>query len=149
MSGKDCTAENGNLFVFWETVTTRMPTVSIGDGGNELGCGKFLTDFLQSDIPNIQSIACRSACDVLVLSGVSNWGGYALSLALLENPRDGVRRLLSVDGEHMILSEIVDAGAIDPRLGSELAVDGMIFENQHSRIIDELLQATRAWGGSV
>lgn len=58
-----------------------VSTVAIGDGGNELGMGK-VYDQVVEYIPNGHTIACTTPADFVISCGVSNWGGYALSLAL-------------------------------------------------------------------
>ena len=55
--------------------------IGIGDGGNELGMGKVL-DRIVKDVPHGETIACVTAADYLITAGVSNWGGYALAVAL-------------------------------------------------------------------
>lgn len=68
-----------------------MRSIGIGDGGNELGMGKVLDKILQSNIPNAHAIACVEATSHLIVSSVSNWGGYALAAAVAlfasEDPR--------------------------------------------------------------
>jgi hypothetical protein len=135
MSGKDCTEENGNLYVVWESLDARIFKVSIGDGGNELGCGKIAASFVKSEIPRIDQILCRSSCDALILAGVSNWGAYALAFGVAP---ERFRDLVTVEGERCILQTLVGNGAVDPKLGSELAVDGMLFSAQHTELLNSL-----------
>lgn len=59
----------------------RIRSIGIGDGGNELGMGKVLAQIQASTIPNANLIACAVATDYLLVASVSNWGGYALSVA--------------------------------------------------------------------
>lgn len=54
----------------------------IGDGGNEVGMGKAYPKIISSSIPNADKIACIVKTDHLLVSSVSNWGGYALSASL-------------------------------------------------------------------
>lgn len=58
-----------------------VSTISIGDGGNELGMGK-VHDQVVQHIPCGDVIACVVPTDFLIASGVSNWAGYAVSLGL-------------------------------------------------------------------
>ena len=55
-----------------------VTTIGIGDGGNELGMGK-VYDSVVKNIPLGETIACNVSADYLVVSGVSNWGGYAVA----------------------------------------------------------------------
>jgi len=57
-----------------------LVTVAIGDGGNEVGMGS--VDVASSAIPNAKDIACIIPANHLLVSSVSNWGGYALAAAL-------------------------------------------------------------------
>jgi len=65
-----------------------VPSVGIGDAGNELGCG-----VIRQEIAAIlgapgrcarcgESIAAAEAADVLVMAAVSNWGAYGVGAAL-------------------------------------------------------------------
>jgi hypothetical protein len=55
--------------------------VGIGDGGNEVGCGKVYNAILASTVPNAAKIANVVPADYLIVCGVSNWGGVALAAA--------------------------------------------------------------------
>ena len=79
-------------------------------------------------------------CDHLVVSSVSNWGGFAIAAgaALVRNgdtgeggsPREMVKRCLqSVDEEERILNNCVEAGCRDGVSGlMESTVDGMSLQ---------------------
>lgn len=54
----------------------------IGDGGNEVGMGKFIMPIIHSTIPHAMEIACVIPSDHCIVSSVSNWGGYALAGSL-------------------------------------------------------------------
>lgn len=66
-----------------------IPTIAIGDGGNELGC-----DVIREDILRIVPNAARCTCpcggtlvpttqvDLLVMASISNWGAYAIEACL-------------------------------------------------------------------
>lgn len=55
--------------------------MGIGDGGNEVGCGKVYNAILASTVPNAAKIANVVPADYLIVCGVSNWGGVALAAA--------------------------------------------------------------------
>uniref|UniRef100_A0A7S3HHU9 D-glutamate cyclase-like C-terminal domain-containing protein n=1 Tax=Spumella elongata TaxID=89044 RepID=A0A7S3HHU9_9STRA len=70
--------------------STLPRSIGIGDGGNEVGMGRVYHRVVHSSITNAAEIACVVPTDHLLVSSVSNWGGYALSaataaLALLNN----------------------------------------------------------------
>jgi hypothetical protein len=64
----------------------RFTTIGIGDGGNEIGMGaipwQILRDALKGE--HAGRIICRIATDFLLLAGVSNWGAYALTCAIVK-----------------------------------------------------------------
>lgn len=74
-----------------------IPTIAIGDGGNELGCEVIRQDILQI-VPNAARCACpcggtlvpSASVDHLVMASISNWGAYAIEacLAALERRPD-------------------------------------------------------------
>ncbi|MEM7748542.1 MAG: glutamate cyclase domain-containing protein, partial [Pseudomonadota bacterium] len=57
-------------------------TIAVGDGGNEIGMGSIDPGIVVGNIRNGAEIACATPCDHLIVSGVSNWGGFALAAAL-------------------------------------------------------------------
>ena len=59
----------------------RVTAICIGDGGNELGMGK-VVDQVKEHITLGETIACVVPSDFVIAAGVSNWGGYAMSLGL-------------------------------------------------------------------
>lgn len=67
---EDCTAPVDRLFEL-----TAVPTVGIGDGGNEIGMGK-LAEVIQE---KLSLVPCRVAADHLIVATVSNWGAIALA----------------------------------------------------------------------
>ena len=90
-----------------------IPSVGIGDGGNEIGMGN-----LAEVIPLVDSLPDYPAVnqvDRLVIASVSNWGGYGLVAAL---SRIAGRNLLpSVESETAMLHGMVEAGVVDGTTG--------------------------------
>ncbi len=89
-----------------------IPTIGIGDLGNELGLG-VIADDVRAHVPLGDVIAAKLAADVAVIANISNWGAYAVAAclaALLGNEsvfHDG-------DLELRLIDACVRAGAIDP-----------------------------------
>ncbi|NPA47097.1 MAG: DUF4392 domain-containing protein [Thermococci archaeon] len=54
-----------------------VPTIGIGDGGNEIGMGN-VRGLVEKYVPRGEKIASTVEVDHLVTSGVSNWGAYGL-----------------------------------------------------------------------
>jgi hypothetical protein len=96
-----------------------IPTIGIGDGGNEIGMG-VIADELRRWLP--YGTSCRCGCgsgivpvtktDVLVTAAVSNWGanGIAAMLALMSGSAD---MLHTPEMERRILESCIPAGFID------------------------------------
>uniref|UniRef100_A0A8C5WKI6 D-glutamate cyclase n=1 Tax=Leptobrachium leishanense TaxID=445787 RepID=A0A8C5WKI6_9ANUR len=151
-----------NLFVTAQKIQG-ITTTGIGDGGNELGMGK-VKQAVREHIRNGDTIACDVAADYAIIAGVSNWGGYAVSCALyLLNTCEIHDRYLrkavgypkfsegevwtpalpSVSKEEKMLSILVGLGVrsgVSGNLGME--VDGLLFHNAHSEMIEKILGAT-------
>ena len=86
-----------------------IPSVGIGDGGNEIGMGN-LVEF----IPQVETLPNDPAVtkvDRLIISSVSNWGGYGLVAAL--SGLAGRNLLPTIDGETKVIQKSVDMGAVD------------------------------------
>ncbi len=102
-----------------------VPSVGIGDGGNEIGMGN-LVDI----IPGVDSLPddpAVSRVDRLVIASVSNWGGYGLAAALSQI--SGSNLLPSADDEAHMVQGMIDAGAVDGTTGDAVpTVDNFSME---------------------
>ena len=102
-----------------------IPSVGIGDGGNEIGMGN-----LAQIIPTFASLPPNPAIatvDRLVVSSVSNWGGYGLVAAL--SLLTGKNMLPTVDHETQLIEQLVDLGLVDGTTGDATHfVDGFTTE---------------------
>ena len=88
----------------------RITTISIGDGGNEIGMGA-LAETIEKYVPHGDAICAREVADIALISGVSNWWGWGVS-ALLSRMY-GINLLPSDDMERGMLHEMVLAGSVD------------------------------------
>ncbi|CAH2328036.1 Hypothetical predicted protein [Pelobates cultripes] len=151
-----------NLFLMAQQISG-VNTTGIGDGGNELGMGK-VKQAVKKYINNGDTIACDVAADYAIIAGVSNWGGYALACALyLLNTCEIHERYLrkavgypkfskgdtwasalpSVHKEEKMLNILVSQGVRSGKTGNlGMEVDGLLFYNTHSEMIEKLLGAT-------
>ena len=151
----DWTAPLHRLF---EELTARRPearSIGIGDGGNEIGMGRFaweavanrlgasslLPPAAQVPLPAGVSpafvaqtaapcIPCRVATDCTIVAGTSNWGAYALAAStLLLTRRADALREWDADRELQVLHRIVDQGpAVDGiTRRRDATVDGLPF----------------------
>lgn len=143
MSGKDLTHHCGkteNLIKIAQKMNIK--TTAIGDGGNELGMGK-VYEKVKKFINHGEKIACSVAADYVIVVGVSNWGGLAISACLfkLSNEKDLFKFLYSVEDEVKLLDYIVKNGSIDGITGKqELSVDGFGYYDLHSKILEEIIK---------
>lgn len=120
-----------------------IPTLAIGDGGNEAGMGN-VRDLVRRHVPKGRLIASVVEADVLVTAGVSNWGAYGLlaqvSLLVGENLLQGWR-------EGDVVRALASSGLIDGVLKRALpSVDGISLAVNEGmvellkRIVDDSIQ---------
>jgi D-glutamate cyclase len=141
MRGLDITerADPGALAVrSWTEASATLPTIGIGDGGNEIGMGKIPHETIVKNIPNGDLIHCRVPTDHLIVAGVSNWGAYALAAGIYvlrgaKPPPD----LFDPDREREILEVMVREGPlVDGVTGKQTAtVDGLTWEEYAKPLI--------------
>lgn len=110
----------------------RVRTIGIGDGGNEIGMGRYRWSRLRRLLPGEQAawIPCRIACDQTIVAGTSNWGATALAAAVcVLAGRIEVLEPYTVQSEQRRLERLVhEAGAVDGvTRRSEATVDGLPF----------------------
>jgi len=112
---------------FIEARRRKIPTIGVGDGGNEIGMGS-LRKRLLCRFPDRGRIFSIVKTDYLIIGGVSNWGAYALiaGLAKLAEKRHILPSPLE---EELLLRVIVDSGSVDGiTLERSLSVDGVGLE---------------------
>ena len=111
-----------------------LPSVGIGDGGNEIGMGN-----LAEVIPTVDGLPRDPAVtrvDRLVIASVSNWGGYGLVAAL--SRLTGTNLLPTVEHERSLVHRLVDLGLVDGTTGEALPkVDGFTTE-ENGKVLEQL-----------
>lgn len=109
--------------LFAEAKKRGIPTIGVGDLGNELGMGVVAED-VKAEVPLGDVIAAAQAADVAVVANISNWGAYGIAACLAALVGN---EAVFHDGEHelRLIDACVRAGAIDP-VGGQLRhyVDG-------------------------
>lgn len=111
-----------------------IPTIGIGDGGNEIGMGR-VRDLVIRHVPHGERIASVIETDELIVSAVSNWGAYGL---LGEASRISGEDLLGDWSEDEVVKALVEAGIIDGvSKRAEMSVDG-IDMGVHSKMLSLL-----------
>ena len=127
MRGRDITDHNARIDLIFDS---NVPSVGIGDGGNEIGMGNLATE-----VPLVESLVklpCVTRTTKLMLASVSNWGGYGLVTALSE--LSGTNLLPSIEEEQALVKKTVDLGAVDGMSAKqEYKVDGFtLAENSQT-----------------
>jgi hypothetical protein len=120
-------------YLFDEAKAMGIPTIGVGDNGNEIGFGKIL-DAVHKHKPNGAKLGTRVATDVLVAANTSNWGAYGVEAALaalLGRPE----LMHSAEIERRMLEACVAANGVDGSTGRHvMAVDGMPAEVQYGLV---------------
>ena len=122
MRGRSITHETARVDYLFDG---SVPSVGIGDGGNEIGMGN-LVDIIPSvdSLPDDPAIA---EVDRLVIASVSNWGGYGLVAAI--SRLTGRNLLPSAEAEDLMVQGMVEAGAVDGTTGDAVpTVDNFSME---------------------
>ena len=128
MRGRDITDYNARIdHIFHSSV----PSVGIGDGGNEIGMGNLAKEVTQ--VESLVKIPCITQTTKLMLASVSNWGGYGLAAAL--SALSGRNLLPSIEEEQQLLRDTVDLGAVDGMSAQqEYKVDGFTIEENSETV---------------
>jgi len=116
---------------------SEIPSVGIGDGGNEIGMGN-----LADIIPTVDSLPDYPAVnqvDRLVIASVSNWGGYGLVAALSQITSKNL--LPSVESETAMLRGMVDSGVVDGTTGEAVPTVDNFSAEENGALLARLQQA--------
>jgi hypothetical protein len=121
--------------LFEEASSRGIPSVGIGDGGNEIGFGVIF-----DAVREIQPYGTRCLCpcedgiatvvpaNALVVAGVSNWGAYAVAamVSILSGRPDAFH---DAETERRAILACYDAGAVDGSYANHgFTVDGIDAE---------------------
>ena len=113
---------------------SKIPSVAIGDGGNEIGMGN-----LMDVIPTIERLPKNPAIpkvDRLVIASVSNWGGYGLVAAL---SRLAGRDLLpTVEHETRLIGRMVEMGIVDGTTGDAVPTVDNFSTEENGAVLEQL-----------
>ncbi len=111
-----------------------IPSIGIGDGGNEIGMGNLLDIVESADLlPDYPAI---TTCNQLIASSTSNWGGYGLVAAL--SVAVGRNLLPDIDADTACIRYLVDSGAVTGVSGAhEYQVDEFTLE-ENAAVLQEL-----------
>ena len=119
-SVSDLTSSVDDLFLMAQG---QIPTIGIGDGGNEIGMGALL-DAIEA---TLEIDPCVVPVDKLVLASVSNWGAYGLAGCLEE--LTGKQLLPAWEQVKEFIDYTVSLGSVDGVSGENVStVDGYDIE---------------------
>lgn len=147
MRGIEASAFNAPIDVLFSVAKQQAigaTTISIGDGGNEIGMGN-IYEFVKRHVPRGETIGCRVTTDHLLTAGVSNWGGYALACALYilateSDPKNANKRMLpDATVESEILDVMLAHGAVDgPTCTAARKVDSFDWD-YHAALLEKMI----------
>jgi hypothetical protein len=127
--------------LFDEANRRRIPTLAVGDGGNEIGMGA-IAEAVAAHVKFGPTIAAVTPADVLVPAACSNWGCHAIAAAIAARRKDP-RLLHTPELERHLLMRGVEVGLInsvhnvvDPN------VDGMSLDT-HLALVEMLRAIVR------
>ena len=131
MRSLDITPQTARLDYLFEA---GIPSVGVGDGGNEIGMGN-LVEFIPA-VDTLPDDPAVTRVDRLVISSVSNWGGYGLVAAL--SLLTGRNLLPEIEEETSLIRRAVDMGAVDGTTGEQnYHVDGFTTE-ENGQVLGQL-----------
>ena len=109
-----------------------IPTIGVGDGGNEIGMG----NVAEAVRTRLGLVPAEVKADILVIATVSNWGAYGIVAALEQLTR--LPLLLSFSKAERFLRRTVDMGSVDGISHEHIVrVDGFGMETE-KEILDGL-----------
>ena len=109
-----------------------IPTIGVGDGGNEIGMG----NVAEAVRTRLNLVPAEVKADILVIATVSNWGAYGIVAALEQLTR--LPLLLSFSKAERFLRRTVGMGSVDGISHEHIVrVDGFGMETE-KEILDGL-----------
>ncbi|HZP75087.1 MAG TPA: DUF4392 domain-containing protein [Pseudolabrys sp.] len=128
MLGQDYTEGRARIdYLVQEASRRGIPTIGVGDGGNEIGMGA-VADAVRKHVPHGEILCAKTPTDVLLPVGVSNWGCYGIqaALAIITGKPEIVHTAAM---ERRLIEAAANAGLVDGNTGKcEPTVDGMSVE---------------------
>ena len=114
-----------------------VPSVGIGDGGNEIGMGN-----LADMIPQVDSLPDYPAVnqvDRLIIASVSNWGGYGLVASMSRIA--GKNLLPTVEAETALLHGMIESGVVDGTTGDAVPTVDNFSAEENGELLARLHRA--------
>lgn len=137
MRGESVAALTSSIDDLFLQAKGRIPTVGVGDGGNEIGMGNLASQIRES----LELSPCVVEVDNLVLASVSNWGAYGIAACLEE--LSGTPLLPEWQEVYDFLVRTVELGSVDGVTREPVAtVDGYALSVSQS-VYQNLLRLVR------
>ena len=119
-------------------LNNNIPSIGIGDGGNEIGMGNL--KHIIKNSTELSNPPCITTTDLLIPASTSNWGGYGLVAGLSKIPNKNL--LPSIPEDEKLIKDFVDAGGVDGITATssykvdsfELEVNSSILNRLHKLI---------------
>ena len=133
MHGESVRNHTAKIDELFEKAYGSVPTIGVGDGGNEIGMGK-LADVIEE---KLDLMPCRVKTDCLVIASVSNWGAYGITAYVAKLTGEPV--FPALEEVERYLSRTILLGSVDGVLQKNVcSVDG--YPLAESEMIYRLLQ---------
>lgn len=134
------TAKTHRLFEWIGEQNLPIRTIGIGDGGNELGMGRFAwEELMAAGSGPIGQIACRIPTDNTLIAGVSDWGAYGLALAMarLRGAKTAANTWHARGQRELLEAMVRQTSAVDGlTLRHEHTVDGLAMADYLQPLLD-------------
>jgi hypothetical protein len=130
MTGIDITSHTARVDTLF---TESIPSIGVGDGGNEIGMGNIPVSNETKQLKINFSITSTSK---LIISSVSNWGCYGLIAALSIQIQKNL--LPSVDSQKCLIQDMVALGAVDGTTGQNTTTVDSFSLNKNSSVLRAL-----------
>jgi hypothetical protein len=132
MRGEDIsehTAPIDEMFIRYQGI---IPTIGVGDGGNEIGMGKIAGVISRK----LSLEPCVIPADISVIASVSNWGAYGITTAL--GRLSGIELVPKYEWVKSFIKKTVSIGSIDGvTKDKSISVDGKNMSIEYE-ILDAL-----------
>ena len=136
MRGVSIRSNTAPVDLLFDIARGKVPTIGIGDGGNEIGMG----NLKEAISEKLSLVPCRTETDHLIIATVSNWGAYGLAAGLSQLAGEDL--LISAGELRAFLSRTVAMGSVDGMSGRPvMRVDGFPAETEVS-ILEDLRRAS-------
>lgn len=108
MRGISIAEHTARIDRMFELSAGRIPSIGVGDGGNEIGMGN-VSEVIRGEL---SLVPCRVPCDQLVIASESNWGAYGLAAGVLQ-VTGHPERFPDGAAVEQYISETVAIGSVD------------------------------------